>query len=373
MIVPNSESAKKHAIVNVFIKPGEFFVSKEPVAVKTILGSCVSVCLHDKVNKVGAMNHLVHPNRRPNVDMPKSFIAEDGVSDIIKRALSMGADRKHLVAKIVGGSNSIGSRSVAVGLKNVEIVRKVLTEEGIKISKEHTGGDKGRKALFYPYTGELFVNVLGETSFKNEEVEVHGKNYIVLDDVQKMCFDKIFTFAVSEVARVLSELVNKKTTLTVYDLAIHKMSYVQEFLSKEFSDCLIESGELAQGPFGETLLMLPRQKASVLINHLLERDLDTNVHFNDIEESVILEVANILTNGLLGSLANVFECKLTMRPHTFVYEKEHMSKLKFMNTDMGWKGCLILKTKIETPGIDLTSNMFFLIELNSIYKLFENL
>ena len=41
------------------ILPGEYFVSREPKVVYTVLGSCISVCLRDPLAGVGGMNHFM--------------------------------------------------------------------------------------------------------------------------------------------------------------------------------------------------------------------------------------------------------------------------------------------------------------------------
>lgn len=43
------------------ILPGEFFVSREPMVVYTVLGSCISACIRDPIAQVGGMNHFMLP------------------------------------------------------------------------------------------------------------------------------------------------------------------------------------------------------------------------------------------------------------------------------------------------------------------------
>ncbi|HEX2974864.1 MAG TPA: chemotaxis protein CheD, partial [Bacteroidales bacterium] len=44
-----------------FLYPSTLFVSREPVIVNTILGSCVAVCLYDTLLKYGGINHYMLP------------------------------------------------------------------------------------------------------------------------------------------------------------------------------------------------------------------------------------------------------------------------------------------------------------------------
>ena len=44
-----------------FIHVGEIFVGIRPTEIVTVLGSCVGVCLYDRVEMIGAMNHYLLP------------------------------------------------------------------------------------------------------------------------------------------------------------------------------------------------------------------------------------------------------------------------------------------------------------------------
>ncbi len=49
---------------------GEYYVTKEKgVVLSTLLGSCVSVCMRDKFNKVSGINHIMLSNTVRAEDM----------------------------------------------------------------------------------------------------------------------------------------------------------------------------------------------------------------------------------------------------------------------------------------------------------------
>ena len=45
-----------------FLYPGQVFVTREPIVISTILGSCAAVCLWDRHKKAGGMNHYLLPD-----------------------------------------------------------------------------------------------------------------------------------------------------------------------------------------------------------------------------------------------------------------------------------------------------------------------
>ena len=44
-----------------FLYPSNLIVTKTPGIIKTVLGSCVAVCIWDKLQKTGGMNHFMLP------------------------------------------------------------------------------------------------------------------------------------------------------------------------------------------------------------------------------------------------------------------------------------------------------------------------
>src|SRR5438045_940764 len=44
-----------------YLLPGQLYASAEPCQIKTILGSCVAICLWDKRRGAGGMNHFLLP------------------------------------------------------------------------------------------------------------------------------------------------------------------------------------------------------------------------------------------------------------------------------------------------------------------------
>src|SRR5262245_10217373 len=75
------------------ILPGEFFVSREPMVVYTVLGSCISACIRDPIIGVGGMNHFMLPEPKEGGRGDSwgestrygSFAMESLINEILKR------------------------------------------------------------------------------------------------------------------------------------------------------------------------------------------------------------------------------------------------------------------------------------------------
>lgn len=149
-----SKDDKKH----VTLHPGEYYVSKEMVIVSTLLGSCVSACLYDPINRVVGMNHFLLSNKRYSREM-QICLTEAGrygvnaMELVINDMLKLGAKRNNLRAKAFGGSSLLGLRRnsgnfLCVGEVNCRFIREFLSNDGIPLVASDLGGDRGRVIRF---------------------------------------------------------------------------------------------------------------------------------------------------------------------------------------------------------------------------------
>ena len=79
--------------------------------------------------------------------------------------LSNGSEKRHLIAKVFGGAGVlIDMVQFNIGLRNIEIAKKMLSEVSIPIIASHTGGNSGRKIIFNTATGEVLMQLLGNNN-----------------------------------------------------------------------------------------------------------------------------------------------------------------------------------------------------------------
>ena len=139
-----SEEYKDH-----FLFPSTLFVSKSPVFVTTILGSCVSVCLWDPVLEYGGINHYMLPLwNGQGLASPK--YGNIAIVKLLDKMLENGCDRKNIVAKVFGGGEVLQTTACLfnIGERNTEVALEMLKEFNIRVAGVCTGGVKGRKIVF---------------------------------------------------------------------------------------------------------------------------------------------------------------------------------------------------------------------------------
>ncbi len=163
------------------ILPGEYFVSQEPKVVYTILGSCISVCLHDPFVKVGGMNHfmLASPSKTEGHDNWSdsgrygSFAMEMLINEILKR----GGKKKRLEAKVFGGAK-IYDGTIDIGAKNAAWALDFLDKEGVPLMKANVGEACPRKVYYFTDSGKVLLKKLDKVVAKTiaeEEVQYQAK------------------------------------------------------------------------------------------------------------------------------------------------------------------------------------------------------
>ncbi len=149
------------------ILPGEYYVTSNNELIVTVLGSCVSACIRDRVFGVGGMNHFMLPistdgkgwNGAEDIVSTATRYGNYAMEHMINDILKHGGHKKHLEAKIFGGGRMMESLS-DVGARNIEFVREYLSTEGIPVVSEDVGDKYPRKVMYIPSTGKAFMKRL---------------------------------------------------------------------------------------------------------------------------------------------------------------------------------------------------------------------
>lgn len=138
-------------------------VVQAPDTIRTVLGSCVGVALYDRIAKIGGMTHVILPNSKEGSGDPGKF-ADTAVEMLVEMLIQNGAERTRLAAKLSGGAAMFGTASNSnLGARNAEAVRSKLAELSIRIVATDLGGTKGRKMQLDPATGDVQVEIIGES------------------------------------------------------------------------------------------------------------------------------------------------------------------------------------------------------------------
>ncbi len=132
-----------------YLLPGELHVSADPCQIRTILGSCVAICLWDNRQRLGGMNHFLLPASSEGHPASSRF-ADVATRTLLETLQSLGCRLPHLQAKIFGGSSMFqrpDRHLMSLGTQNVAAALELMRNTGIPVVVQETGGDRGRKIM----------------------------------------------------------------------------------------------------------------------------------------------------------------------------------------------------------------------------------
>jgi chemotaxis protein CheD len=160
-----------HGMVEVYLKPGEVYLSSMPARVSTVLGSCISVTLFHRASGLGGICHAVLPEGRETKSRGGGLRYVDGaIGYLLEEFLKAGIRFDRLEAKLFGGAAMMVSRQrhdLSVGRQNVAVAQQVLKTSGVDISAADVGGTEGRKIVFLTHTGVVWMKRLNKSELKS--------------------------------------------------------------------------------------------------------------------------------------------------------------------------------------------------------------
>jgi chemotaxis protein CheD len=137
---------------------GGLHVSAKPVIIKTLLGSCVAVCLYDLEAGVGGMNHFMLPRGSAEGMHGTTRFGVHAMDCLVTELLKAGATRSRLVAKVFGGARVLDlDARVRVAEQNIDFIHAYLDCERFPLVSEDVGGTLPRDVRFHTASGKVFV------------------------------------------------------------------------------------------------------------------------------------------------------------------------------------------------------------------------
>ena len=139
---------------------GEVYASAIPLELRTLLGSCVAVCLFDPVARAGGMNHFALPDEPDGAAAtPVARFGLPAMLELLDRLRAVGGIHQRLLATIIGGGHLLSATDVVNGVarRNVAFARSFLGDVRIAIVAEDVGGHHARQVRFHTDTGGIQV------------------------------------------------------------------------------------------------------------------------------------------------------------------------------------------------------------------------
>jgi len=138
---------------------------REGTIITYALGSCIGITIYDPMIKLGALLHIMLPEANGKETNPYKF-ADTGIKAMLEKLAVFGGVKSRYVCKIAGGgqmfavskSGELGN----IGQRNIDSVKKIMRQEGIRIKNEDVGGSNARTMLIELETGTVKLRTIGK-------------------------------------------------------------------------------------------------------------------------------------------------------------------------------------------------------------------
>ena len=160
---PRSNEADARSLPKVNVIIGGVRASREPVILRTVLGSCICACIYDPVAKIGGINHFMLPDGLDERTMPTRF-GVNAMEVLINEVLKLGGDRRRMQAKAFGAAHVLSDVGLSpdVPRKNAKFIKEFLQAEGIPLVSSRLGGSAPVEVVFTTDTARAMVRALGD-------------------------------------------------------------------------------------------------------------------------------------------------------------------------------------------------------------------
>ena len=139
-----------------------------------------------------------------------------------------------------------------------------------------------------------------------------------LTDFQHDALKEVGNIGIGQATTSLSQMVNKRVDISLPDLKLIPLVEVPQLVTAEAPVVGIVL-ELKDDAKGYLLLLLSHDSAKLLIKLILG-DVQEEEAFNEMEQSVLLELGNILTGTYVSALSNLLGISLGLSPPLQAYD-----------------------------------------------------
>ena len=139
---------------------------QEGTLITYALGSCIGITFYDPMIKLGALLHIMLPEAGATNVNPMKF-ADTGIQETLRKFYVFGGMKGRIVCKIAGGAKMFEMKGQGgfgnIGERNIQSVKKILRQEGIRITGEDTGANYARTMLMDLSSGEVRIRTVGKS------------------------------------------------------------------------------------------------------------------------------------------------------------------------------------------------------------------
>ncbi|MGZ8459705.1 MAG: chemotaxis protein CheD [Candidatus Deferrimicrobiaceae bacterium] len=130
------------------------------------LGSCIGLCIHDPVAKVGGILHYMLPESKISPEKAAAnpyMFADTGIPALFRKAYDLGAFKGRITVRAVGGARILDAAGLFdIGKRNILALKKILWQNALILGHSEVGGSVNRTVTMEIATGEIDLKTSGQ-------------------------------------------------------------------------------------------------------------------------------------------------------------------------------------------------------------------
>lgn len=156
-----------NAKIEIHVNIGEIALGHEGVILKSLLGSCVGIAMHNKLDESFALAHCLLPDDPEGKHVDGAKYVSWAVPTMLKMLKLSKGQYKSVDTFIAGGANMMDQLCRPnvdhIGLLNIAAAKKYLTSYGLNYRIVDVGGDEARQMFVDCSIKEVYVNRFKKT------------------------------------------------------------------------------------------------------------------------------------------------------------------------------------------------------------------
>lgn len=195
-----------------------------------------------------------------------------------------------------------------------------------------------------------------------------------LDSVQMDALQELANIGAAHSATTLSQMVNSQIDMSVPEINVVDISRVGEFLGDEMTTMVIFElqGDVPHG--GYLVLHFPRESAIRTANILLGGSQNPDHPLNEMDQSAILEVGNIMISAFLTASSDLLGFMMLPSPPHLIVDMAHAaitSLIAQMTVEVD--DVILFRIKLNAPDQNISGNILIFLEVAMLQKVADRL
>jgi len=170
-------------------------------------------------------------------------------------------------------------------------------------------------------------------------------------------------------ATTLSQMVNSQINMCVPDIDLVDISHTGDLISDNITTMVVFElqGDVPNG--GYLVLELPGESAARTASILVGSKYNNN-HLNEMEQSAILEVGNIMISAFLSAASDLLGFIMLPSPPVLVVDMAHAAITSLIaQMTMDVDEVILFRVQLNTPGQDISGNLLIFLEVGMLEKI----